>query len=94
MTEPIGRMPSATKLAPVVLKALEARGGVATIQQIEEFAVTDLGLTPEEASRPHGERREGGRTELSYRMAWARTKLRREGKIVNRSRGVWELSNG
>ena len=61
-------MPTAAQLTPVVLRALEAHGGVATNQQIELFAVTDLGLTPEVASRPHEERRERGRTELGYRI--------------------------
>jgi restriction system protein len=84
-------VPPATKLMPLVMKAIEGNGGVATNQEIEKAVAAALELTPEEASMPHGELGEGSRTELGYRVAWARTRLKREGKIVNRSKGVWAV---
>ena len=87
-------LPTASQLASFVLRALEALGGEASNQKIEEFVASDMKLTPEQAAAPHGEFREGGRTELGYRIAWARTKLRREGKIVNKSKGIWALAEG
>jgi len=84
-------LPPAPKLMPHVMKAIEAKGGVATNQEIEEAVAAALGLSPEEASRPHGELGESGRTELGYRVAWARTRLKRDGKIINRSKGVWAI---
>jgi len=92
LTAAEAQLPTAVRLAPLVLRALEELGGVASNDQIEKFVVTHLRLTHEQASTPHGLPGESGRTELGYRIAWARTKLRREGKIVNRSKGVWALA--
>jgi len=86
------KLPTAADLTQPVLKVLSALGGVASNQQIEELVAAELGLDPEEASKPHRKSAKGGRTELGYRIAWARTRLRRDGKIVNRSKGVWSLS--
>lgn len=40
-------------------------------------------------SIPHGN---SGRTELEYRLAWARTGLRRAGLVENSARGVWSVT--
>lgn len=34
----------------------------------------------------------GNRTEVSYRLAWARSYLKKYGAVTNSSRGVWALS--
>ena len=92
MGEEPKKLPTAANLTQPVLKALSALGGVASNEQIEELVAADLGLSREESSRLHGESGKGRRTELGYRIAWARTRLRREGKIVNRAKGMWALS--
>lgn len=35
----------------------------------------------------------GSRTEVEYRLAWARTYLKKDGVIENSTRGVWALTN-
>lgn len=85
-------LPALANLTEPVLLALRALGGAGSNEQIEEFVVSDLGIDPLEASRLHAKSSPGGRTELGYRIAWAKTKLRREGKIVNQSKGIWALS--
>lgn len=49
-----------------------------------------MGLTQDVRSIPHGN---SGRTEVEYRMAWARTYLKKAGAIENSSRGVWHLTS-
>lgn len=84
-------LPPASKLMPAVLKALEASAGVASNEEIERFVVADLGLAPEQAGLPRSET--GRRTELGYRIAWARTRLRQQGRIVRKGRGRWSLAS-
>ena len=64
----------------------------ASNEAIEEFVASDMSLTPKQVSAPYGELSGIKRTELGSRIAWARTRLRREGKIINRSKGVWALA--
>ena len=87
------RLPAAANLTESVLRALKALGGAGSNQQIEEFVVSDLGIDPLEASRLHAKSSPGGRTELGYRIAWAKTRLRREEKIVNRERRIWAIAS-
>jgi restriction system protein len=82
-------MPSGESLDLAVLEAIEACGGAATNREISEYVASNLALSAEQISAPHGEFGEGGRTELEYRLAWARTRLRGKGKIFNESKGTW-----
>jgi len=79
-------LPSVAKLALSVLRAIEARDGPSTNREIEAFVIEDMKITPDQAKQPHGA---SGRTELAYRIAWARTKLRGEHKIVSRGKQIW-----
>jgi len=77
-----------TFFVPIV-HALRARGGSATIDELEE-AVTQLAhLSEAQRSQLHGE---GPRTEFSYRLAWARTYLKKGDALENSERGVWHLT--
>jgi len=52
--------------------------------------VAQLMAIPEEVQNlPHGD---GPRTEVDYRMLWARTYLRKVGAIQNSERGVWSIT--
>ena len=70
------------------LEAIKKLGGSASISELNEEVAKSLHLTDEEISQPHDERR----TELQYRLAWARTYLKAYGLLDNSERGVWVLT--
>jgi restriction system protein len=87
----MGNMPFPTFhtfFVPIV-HALRARGGSATIDELEEAVAAATGLSEAERSQLHGD---GPQTEFSYRLAWARTYLKKGGVLDNSERGVWHLT--
>lgn len=71
------------------LKALEARGGSASIQELSEHVASDLELPDEVLETPH---KDGPKSEVDYRAAWARSYLKFVNAVDNRSRGVWTIT--
>ncbi|PZS06616.1 MAG: restriction endonuclease [Chloroflexi bacterium] len=71
-----------------LLAAIRTLGGSASIAELEEQVIADLGLGEEDRSQPHDERQ----TETQYRLAWARTYLKGYGLLDNTQRGVWVLT--
>jgi restriction system protein len=58
-----------TFFVPIV-HSLRARGGSATIDEMEEAVAAASNLSEDQLAQLHGD---GPRTEFSYRLAWART---------------------
>lgn len=77
-----------TFFVPIV-HSLRARGGSATIDELEEAVASATNLSEEQRAQLHGD---GPRTEFSYRLAWARTYLKKGGALDNSERGVWHLT--
>ena len=73
-----------------VLKALQDLGGSANIDELDS-RVTDLMQFPEEM-RDILHKEDGTETEIEYRLAWARTYLKKYGLIDNSARGVWSFT--
>jgi len=71
-----------------VLAAMKRLGDSATIAELDDEVIKDLGLTEADLATPHGERL----TEIQYRLAWARSYLKAYGFLDNSSRGVWVLT--
>lgn len=71
------------------LKALEKLGGSGMIQEIADAVIEFAGYTPEQQSVLHGA---GPRTEIWYRLAWARTYLMVVAAIDNSTRGIWAIT--
>jgi restriction system protein len=85
-----GRVPTYDELNWPALQALRELGGSAGIGE-HLSKVIELYQVPESvANQPHGDT---GRTELEYRLAWARTALRRCRYVENSARGVWSLTD-
>jgi restriction system protein len=83
-------MPSARALIIPTLKALHLKDGTGSISEIHDEVVAILQLHEEIVDAP----REGtGMSELNYRLAWARTKLKQLGLITNSARGTWSLTD-
>lgn len=84
-------VPTFEKLMNPTLKALKQLGGSGTIEEINDKATEIAGLTDEQLEILHDPER-GSQTEVEYRLAWARTYLKKYGMLENSSRGVWALS--
>lgn len=75
-----------------VLGALAALGGSGSIDEIRDKVIASLKIPDALANQPHRSSRGiGGRTELDYRLAWAKTYLKQRGYVKNSARGVWSL---
>lgn len=83
-------VPTHDQLLNPTLKALRKLGGSASITELLEQVIADSQLPQEIIERPHTGKR--NRTELEYRLAWARTYLKKYGLITNSTRGVWALT--
>ncbi len=83
------KVPTFDKLINPILRALHKMGGSASIQELEDTIVTNLGLSEGVAEIEHGK---GSQTEVGYRAAWARNYLKNYGFLENSRRGVWALT--
>ena len=86
-----GPVPTYDKLLIPTLKALQLLGGSGSIEEINEKVYEIANLDEEILSIPHKE--VGVQSKVDYRLAWARTYLKKYGLIENSSRGVWALVN-
>ena len=84
-------VPTYDQLFNPVIRALRSLGGSGTIEEINQ-KVTEFENIPDNvADIPHGDK-EGGWSELEYRLAWSRTYLKKYGVLENSTRGVWALT--
>jgi len=83
-------VPSFDQLLNPTLNALRALGGSASIPELVERVIEDLRLPRDVIEQPHTGSTSW--TELEYRLAWARTYLKKFGLIENSSRAVWSLT--
>jgi restriction system protein len=72
-----------------ILERLRFKGGAMTTQEMVDDVAVAMGLTDEQQSEPHGET---GRTEVEYRMSWARVYLKKAELLESSERGVWRLT--
>jgi restriction system protein len=82
-------IPSAFTFAWDTVQVLRDLGGSGSIEEINESVVKLRGLTEEQQAVPHPR---GNRSEIEYRLAWARTLVKDLGLITNSQRGVWALT--
>lgn len=85
----VDRVPTYDELNWPALEALHKLGGSASISEHLAKVIEDQKVPDAVAEIPHGN---SGRSELEYRLAWARTALRRCQYIENSARGVWSLT--
>ena len=85
----IGGIPSRIDLMNPTIRALQALGGSASIDELLRYVMEELGLSNEVVDAA---RLEGRRTDLGYNLAWARTYLKKLGLITNSQRGIWSLT--
>lgn len=83
-------VPNYGELITVTYAALKALGGSGKNDEINKKAAELLGLPDEILEIPH--LNSSSLSEVDYRLAWARTLLKKYGAIVNSARGVWSIS--
>lgn len=84
------QIPQYTAMLWPVLQAIKVLGDSGSNQEIEEKAIELAGYSEEQQTILHGD---GPRTEIRYRMAWARTYLRAVGALENSGRGIWSITD-
>lgn len=82
-------IPSQRQLMWPVLEAMRKLGGSAHNAEISEQVAEHEGFSEELMGVMHGV---SSQSEIDYRLAWARTRLKEIGAVVNSSRGVWALT--
>ena len=82
-------LPKYLDLVNPLLKVLTEAGRPLTNSEIESAIIDDLGIPDSLAKKIHS----GQRTELQYRLAWARTKAKSSGKIISPKRETWAIKN-
>lgn len=72
-----------------IIERLKVHGrSLANDEMVDDIA-SHMGLTAEVRAVPHGRT---AKSEVDYRMAWARTYLKKAGAVENSARGVWRLT--
>jgi restriction system protein len=72
-----------------LLRAMNNLGDSASIPEMENEVATILHLTDEQINEIHRD----NRTRFSYRLAWARSYLKKYGLLDNSDRGIWVLTD-
>ena len=88
-TDALSKVPKYHELMFPVLKALKTLGGSGTNEEILD-KVCELEKYPVEVQQV--EHTDHQQTALNYRLAWAKTYLKRVGALDNSDRGVWTLT--
>jgi hypothetical protein len=83
--------PSFDQMMEPTLLALSQLNGSAAVKDIDEKAIELMRIPDNMRTVPHKD--SVNRTEISYRLAWARTYLKKYGLIKNEPRGIWSLTN-
>lgn len=84
-------LPTFDDLMNPLLDALRMLGGSGSIEEIYSKTIEITGLTEGVLAQLH-DADKSSQTEVGYRLAWARTYLRKYGLLENSSRGVWSLT--
>lgn len=84
-------VPTYDRLMNPLIQALKDLGGSGTIEEIATKVAEITSLTDEQLELLHNPEK-GSQTEVEYRLAWARTYLKKYGVLENSSRGVWALT--
>src|SRR6266705_3092685 len=85
------KVPTHDQLMNPILQALRSLGGSGSIEEIYDKVVEQEHLPDEVLALIHDPEK-STRTEVAYRLAWARTYLKIYGLLENSSRGIWALT--
>lgn len=89
MADEAPHIPRYNELLWPTLCAVRELGHSAKLDEIDERVIEQGGFSDQQLAVLHNE---GPRSELEYRLAWARTYLKGMGALANTVRGVWETT--
>jgi restriction system protein len=87
----MSQVPKYHQLMNPLLQALRDLGGSGSIDEIYEKVTDNLDVPEAVLSIPHDPEK-STQSEVAYRLAWARTYLKKFGILENSSRGVWVIA--
>lgn len=79
-------IPAYLELMWPTLRAIRDLGHMASLEEIDEQVMAQEGFSEAQLAVLH---KDGPRSEIEYRLAWARTYLKGIGAVDNPQRGVW-----
>ena len=82
------QLPKYQELIPTLLKVLSTAARPMTNSEIERAVIHELAIPSELVELIHS----GKRTELQYRLGWAKTKAKSEGLVNSPARETWSIS--
>jgi restriction system protein len=85
----IAEIPSYDTFMWPIIERMKAHGRSMTNAEMDDDVASYMGLSDEQRAVEHGST---GRSEVEYRMAWARTYLKKIGAPTNSGRAVWTLT--
>ena len=83
------QLPKYQDLISPMIRVLTDAGKPLSNSEIEAGVIAELNIPINLSSEIHS----GNRTELQYRLAWARTKAKSTGLIVSPARETWRITN-
>ena len=87
----MAKIPAYESLMNPLLRALRLLGGSGSIEEIYE-KVIELEKFPDDLIGQLHDPEKSTQTEVAYRLAWARTHLKKCGLLENSGRGIWALT--
>ena len=85
----MNELPKYVDLVDPLIQILAEAGKPLSNTEIEAAIIKRMGIPESLTIQIHS----GSRTELQYRLAWARTKAKSSGKIVSTNRETWALKS-
>lgn len=85
------KLPTFDRLMNPLLRSLRALGGSGSVEEIYD-KVVELEKLPDDVLSQLHDPEKSNQTEVAYRLAWARTYLKKYGLLENSARGVWALT--
>jgi len=85
------QLPTFDRLMNPLLRSLRALGGSGSVEEIYD-KVVELEKLPDDVLSQLHDPEKSNQTEVAYRLAWARTYLKKYGLLENSTRGVWVLT--
>jgi restriction system protein len=85
------KVPPYDHLFNPLLRAIHSLGGSGSVEEIYDKVVELEKFLEEVVSQLHDPEK-SNQTQLGYRLAWARTYLKKYGLLDNSSRGIWSLT--
>jgi hypothetical protein len=91
VTTPKGSIPSIAVLSQACIEVCATASEALTSAEVDRLVKLRLAISESDALIPHVQGKK--RTELAYRLAWARSQATSEGRLARSSDGLWQTKS-